>query len=270
MDLGYPGQLTQLRGYLRSVRPVQEPEKLIRFETPPGKQMQVDWIEFRKGKNPLAAFVATLGYSRVSYVEFVVNQKVDTLIQCHKNAFDYFGGAPAEALYDNMKTVIVSRDTYCSGMHRFNSAMLDFAKHCSFTLKVCKPYRAKTKGKVERFNRYLRYSFYNPLSSKLKAAGLVLDSDTANIEVLKWLEVTANTRVHGTTGEVPQERLEIEKSYLQKVSMDYHGITSCKVISAQQNLDRAAATTLKPKPQVFSTTALQHPLSVYDQILGAV
>ena len=101
-DLGYLGQLTQLRGYLRSLRPVQEPEQLIRFETPPGKQMQVDFIEFRKGKNPLAAFVATLGFSRASYVEFVVNQKVDTLIQCHKNAFDYFGGVPSEVLYDNM------------------------------------------------------------------------------------------------------------------------------------------------------------------------
>jgi len=76
--------------------------------------------------------------------------------------------------------------------------------------------------------------------------------------------------VHGTTGEVPQERLEIEKSYLQKVSIDYHGIVPCKVAPAPQNLARATAITLKPKPQVFSTTALQHPLSVYDQILEAV
>ena len=81
-DQGYKGGITQLRDYLRSIRPVAEPGKLIRFETPPGKQMQVDWIEFRKGKTPLSAFVATLGFSRASYVEFVSNEKLPTLIEC--------------------------------------------------------------------------------------------------------------------------------------------------------------------------------------------
>ena len=116
-------------------------------------------IEFRKGQNTLSAFVATLGYSRASYVEFVTNEKLVTLIECHKRAFDYFGGVPEEVLYDNMKTVILDRDTYGPGIHRFNKGMLDFAKHYGFCLKVCRPYRAKTKGKVERFNRYLRESF---------------------------------------------------------------------------------------------------------------
>lgn len=71
------------------------------------------------------------------------------------------------------------------GIHRFNKGMLDFAKHYSFRLKVCRPYRAQTKGKVERFNRYIRESFYNPLVTKLKTSELVLDVDTANSEVLK-------------------------------------------------------------------------------------
>ncbi len=163
--------------------------------------MQVDWIEFGKAKNSLSAFVATLGFSRSSYVEFVSNEKLATLIECHKRAFDYFGGVPEEVLYDNMKTVILNRDTYGAGLHRFNKGMLDFAGHYGFRLKVCRPYRAKTKGKVERFNRYIRYSFYNPLVTKLKTSGLVLDVDTANTEVLKWLRDTANLRIHGTTGE---------------------------------------------------------------------
>ena len=156
-------------------------------------------------------FVATLGYSRASYVEFVTNEKLVTLIECHKRAFDYFGGVPEEVLYDNMKTVILDRDTYGPGIHRFNKGMLDFAKHYGFCLKVCRPYRAKTKGKVERFNRYLRESFYNPLATKLKTAELVLDVDTANSEVLKWLRDIANMRVHGTTGEIPAERLKFEE-----------------------------------------------------------
>ncbi|XVN40770.1 MAG: DDE-type integrase/transposase/recombinase [Rickettsia endosymbiont of Argas persicus] len=92
-ELGYTGGMTQLRDYLRSIKPAAKQEDMIRFETASGKQMQVDWIEFRKGKNPLSAFVATLGFSRASYVEFVTNEKLVTLIECHKRAFDsLFGG----------------------------------------------------------------------------------------------------------------------------------------------------------------------------------
>ncbi|KJW01997.1 integrase core domain protein [Rickettsia argasii T170-B] len=100
-ELGYTGGMTQLRDYLRSIKPAAKQEDMIRFETASGKKMQVDWIEFRKGKNPLSAFVATLGFSRASYVEFVTNEKLVTLIECHKRAFDYFGGVPEEVLYDN-------------------------------------------------------------------------------------------------------------------------------------------------------------------------
>lgn len=72
-ELGYTGGMTQLGDYLRSIKPAAKQENMIRFETASGKQMQVDWIEFRKGKSPLSAFVATLGFSRASYVEFVTN-----------------------------------------------------------------------------------------------------------------------------------------------------------------------------------------------------
>ncbi|GAO97800.1 hypothetical protein Cva_00440 [Caedimonas varicaedens] len=92
-DQGYRGGVTQLRLYLNSLTPVLC-EEVVRFETEPGAQMQMDWIEFRKGKNPLSAFVATLGYSRVSYVRFVENEKLSTLLQCHEDAFDYFWRYP--------------------------------------------------------------------------------------------------------------------------------------------------------------------------------
>lgn len=257
-ELGYTGGITQLRDYLRSIKPADKQEDMIRFETDPGKQMQVDWIEFRKGKNPLSAFVATLGFSRASYVEFVTNQKLVTLIECHKRAFDYFGGVPKEVLYDNMKTVILDRDTYGPGIHRFNKGMLDFAKHYNFRLKVCRPYRAKTKGKVERFNRYIRGSFYNPLATKLKTAELVLDVDTANSEVLKWLRDIANLRVHGTTGEIPAERLKLERSTLQPLPLDYSGSHP------------AALEIMEDKGEQFSTISLQHSLCIYQSILEAL
>ena len=70
----------------------------------------------------------------------------------------------------------------------------DFAKHCGFKIRVCKPYRAKTKGKVERFNHYLRYSFHNSLSVRLSMKKYIVNIDNANSEVRKWLDEVANKR----------------------------------------------------------------------------
>ena len=177
--------------------------------------MQVDWCVLRRGKAPLSAFVATMGFSRGSYVEYVSNEKFETLRHCHVSAFEFFGGVPREVLYDNMKTVVIARNGYGDGVHRFHAGLWDLAKHYGFTPRLCQPYRAKTKGKVERFNRYLRYSFHNPLVGLLKQGNLKLDVSTANHEVLKWLRDVANARTHGTTGKVPQIMMDIEKASLQ-------------------------------------------------------
>lgn len=267
-ELGYKGEITQLRLYLRQLKPVSAIEEVVRFETLPGRQMQVDWAEVRKGKDFLAAFVATMGFSRASYVKFVSNEKLESLLECHKEAFEYFGGVPYEVLYDNMKTVIIERDAYGLGKHRFNPGMLDFAKHYGFRLKVCRPFRAKTKGKVERFIRYLRESFVSPLSSKLKAAGLSLDLDTANAEVLKWLRDVANKRVHGTTGQAPEIKLKEEMPYLQVLPSLYCGDVKAAKVS-KEKIVPANIREVKTEQQVLSVLPLQHPLSVYQQILEA-
>jgi transposase len=154
--LGYSGKGSQLRAFMRGLRPSLPVDPVVRFETAPGEQMQVDWVEFRKGRNPLYAFCATLGFSRASFVGFVTDMKVETLIRCHEDAFVAFGGICQRVLYDNMKTVVLERDASGQGEHRFHAGFLDYARHCGFVIKLCRPYRAKTKGKVERFNGYLR------------------------------------------------------------------------------------------------------------------
>lgn len=106
---GYAGGLSQLRAYLRTLKPMSKDDLLVRFETTPGQQMQVDWIEFRR-KPRLSAFVATLGHSRQSYVEFVSDERIDSLLACHAHAFDFFDGVVKDVLYDNMKTVVIERD----------------------------------------------------------------------------------------------------------------------------------------------------------------
>lgn len=108
---------------------------------------------------------------------------------------------------------------YGEGQHRFHTGFLDCAKHSGFVIKLCRPYRAKTKGKVERFNGYLRRSFYVPLASRLDQGGLKLDVVTANIEVSRWLDEIANERIHGTTEIKPSVRLKEELLHLQPISV---------------------------------------------------
>lgn len=252
---GYPGGKTQLKDFMHTLKfKVEQP--LIRFETEPGKQMQVDWAVFRRSKDRLSAFIATLGYSRACYVEFVTDEKLETLISCHQNAFEYFGGVTNTVLYDNMKTVIIKRNAYGAGEHRFQSGFWDYAKHTGFIPKICKPYRAQTKGKVERFIHYLRYSFYYPLVGQLKGLGLALDKDTANMHVLKWLNEVANQRLHATTNAIVFERLQREQLQLQPLAKAYPILSKTHVIPD------------KPYKllESFEMPSLQHDLHIYQTL----
>lgn len=255
---GYSGSSSLLRAYMQGLKQQVE-EPVVRFETEPGQQMQVDWAKLRQGKDKLSAFIATLGFSRASYVEFVRDEKLETLLACHRNAFDYFGGVPFTVLYDNMKTVIIERNGYGPGQHRFQAGFWDFAKQTGFCPKVCQPYRAQTKGKVERFIHYLKYSFYFPLVGQLKSLGLTLDKETANFYVLKWLNEVANQRRHATTGAIPFERLIEEQKSLQ-LFMD----TDLVKLTATLNHNEERRYCGMDK---FDSLPFQHDLSIYQQLL---
>ena len=131
----------------------------MRFETESGEQAQVDWGVFSYigedgRKHRMWAFVMVLGWSRAIYVEFVRRADVATFIRCHLNAFDYFGGVPSRCLYDNAKVVVLGRDD--DGRAQWNGRMLDFARRVGFEMRLCRPYRAQTKGKVESGVKYVR------------------------------------------------------------------------------------------------------------------
>ncbi len=213
-QLGYQGSERTVRRHLQRLRT--RPRKVEpdnRFETEPGQQMQVDWAVFSRGKHPLSAFVATLGWSRYTYVEFVRSERFDTLSACHHNAFVYFGGVSREVLYDNMKTVIIERNAYGQGRHRFHDGLWQLAGHYGFTPRVCQPYRARTKGKVEQFIQYLRGNFFRPIISL--EPELSKDLRALNTQVMIWLRDVANVRHHDTTGETPVQRWHKEKAFLQ-------------------------------------------------------
>ena len=246
-ERGYAGGISQLKAWIAPLKKTQS-EPVVRFETPPGKQMQADFTTVRRGRDPLLALVATMGYSRASFVKFTRGEDVATLCAGLREAFDYFGGVPEHVLFDNAKSVVIDRDAYGEGLHRWNDELKELAEACGFTPRLCRPYRAKTKGKVERFNSYLKGSFVVPLAATLEATGLKLDAEVANIHVRRWLDQVANARVHATTKAVPAVRLAEERAVM------------------------LPAPALKAPPAIAQRVALpveslQHPLSVYDELL---
>lgn len=161
------------------------------------------------------------------YIEFTDNMRYDTLETCHRNAFRFFGGVPREVLYDNMKTVVLQRDAYQTGQHRFHPSLWQFGKEMGFSPRLCRPFRAQTKGKVERMVQYTRNSFYIPLMTRLRPIGITVDVETANRHGLPWLYDVANQRKHETIQARPCDRwLEEQQSMLslppEKKEYDVH------------------------------------------------
>lgn len=210
---GYEGKIRILQTFLSKLQRDVKVEDVIRFETKPSYQAQVDWTIIRSGKNPLYGFVMVLGFSRMAFVYFTDNMRQTTWQDCHIKAFEYFGGVPETLLYDNLKSVVIQRDKYGKNQHGFNNDFLEFAKD-NFIPKLCKVYRAKTKGKVERFNLYLKRNFYIPLKSSLKNSSIIIDTALLNSKIFSWLEY-ANSRVHDTTKKKPIELFKEEKPLLQ-------------------------------------------------------
>ena len=202
--MGYSGGRTILKEFTLPYR-VRRREPVVRFETPPGQQAQVDWAHLGVhaiGGKPaqLYLFVMVLGFSRALYAEVTTSMGMEPFLSAHVRAFVAFGGVPEQLLYDNAKTVVLSRGR---GGPVFHPALLDFAGTCGFSPKVCRPYRAKTKGKVERTIGYVRDRFF---------VGRTF-ADVADLETQlgAWIDGVANARTHKTTGERPVDRLAREK-----------------------------------------------------------
>ncbi len=247
-ERGYAGGITQLKEYLRTIRPRPELEPVVRFETPLGKQLQIDFVVVRRGASPLRVFTAELGYSRYAYAEFTDNERTETLIACLERALHWFGGVPRHILCDNPKTIVIERNAYGEGKHRFNDKLYDLAKHYGFQIHLCAPYRAQTKGKLERFHRYLRGSFIDPLQSRQTEP---IDVALCNREIAPWLRDIAGMRVHATLKERPVDRFQLEREGLQPLAPPYGG---------HRRLLHDTSSTM---PVPFES--LQHPLATYDR-----
>jgi len=248
---GYAGCYTQVKEYVRKVRPRAPEEPVVRFETPPAHQGQVDFAEFRLPWGKRYAFLVVLGYSRVLWLQFFTRQTMQHVFEGLESAFSFFGGVPHELLFDQMKAVITKDERSAGGRVTENAEFLRFAHHWDFRVRACRPYRAKTKGKVERPVSYLRSSFFY---------GRTFTSDEdLNHQARHWLDHVANVRTHGTLKERPVDRFEHERGLLRPLaSRPYRSLV------LPSNVKKQVRAVL-PRIDVE-----RRPLEVYAQVSGGV
>lgn len=214
--MGYTGGMTILRVFAKKIRDDIARQAVIRFETEPGLQAQVDWKHagtwsFEGTEKKVYAFVMLLGYSRRAFVRFTTDMKSATLLACHLEAFAYFGGMPAEILYDNMKTAWLNE----GGAWVEHPALRAFAAECGFTPKRCKVRRPQTKGKVERFIGYLGNNFL-PLAREQGIESI----EQLNAAVREWLETVDDAPARSFCA-TRSERFELERSALRPFSGEH-------------------------------------------------
>ena len=251
---GYAGGYTQLKAFVHRVRPTPAPDPVIRFETPAGRQAQVDFARFRFPWGVRYALLVVLGYSRLLWCRFSPRQDMATLIDGLEDAFLTFGGVPQELLFDQMKAVITRDLRLQGGALVRNLEFLRFAHHWSFAPRACRPYRAQTKGKVERPVRYLRDNF---VYGRTFANDADLDQQRGH-----WLDAVANVRVHATTHERPRDRFDRDERLLLH-PLAPRPYTSVLVPAAPRRLAPSAA----PRPLA---TVEKRSLAVYARLTGGL
>ena len=212
-EVGYRGGYTQLTDFLRTVRPQTPVGFEQRFETVPGQQAQVDFAHFRAEfaaepgvSRVVWLFSMVLGHSRLIWARFVAHQDLQAVLRCHAAAFEALGGVPGEVLYDRMRTAVNGEDE--TGVV-YNPVLVACARHYGFQPRACRPYRAKSKGKVERPFRYVREDFFLARSFR--------DLDDLNGQLRQWLDGVANARVHATTRRVVAEHFAEEQPHLKQL-----------------------------------------------------
>ena len=249
---GYGGGYTQVKDCVRQVRPTPAAEPVVRFETPPGHQGQVDFAEFRLPWGKRYALLVVLAHSRLLWLQFYARQTMLVLMRGLEDAFAYFGGVPAELLFDQLKAVIVDDEREIGGRLLENAEFMRFAAHWDFRVRACRPYRAKTKGKVERPIGYVRQGFFYGRS--------FLNDADLNAQALSWLAQTANLRIHRTIAEAPRLRFERD----ERVRL--------RPLAARPYESLVMAASKSERPQQPQPPALlsveRRPLAWYDRLTG--
>lgn len=267
VKLGYAGKISVMKDYVASVRKRLDIQAVMRFETEPGWQAQVDWKEFGTqtvdGRiTKLYAFVMVLGFSRKAFVVFTTGMDSATLLACHALAFAYFGGVPWEILYDNMRTAF---QPDAEGTWRPTKKLLVLAVHYGFTPKRCRARRPETKGKVERTVGYLDNNFWPRVEGEtLTLAGL-------NDHVHGWLTAIDAKKLSGFD-ESRADRFARERPQLQALTLlPFDARRDVPVLVNRESLIRHETNSYSVPPENIGTmlTLKVHPFESEAEVFGA-
>jgi transposase len=231
-EQGFTGSYSAVRRLVRGIEPL-VPEATVRVERKPGEEGQVDFgyagrlIDPSTGELRRAwAFVMTLSWSRHQYVECVFDQKIETWLRLHRNAFAWFGGVPARVVIDNLKAAIVKAVSDDPEVQR---SYRECAEHYGFLIAPCRPRTPRHKGKVEQGGvHYVKRNFLGgreptPITQ-------------ANQDVLVWCNTTAGLRIHGTTKEQPLVRFqEVEQARLQPLPETLYDMAVWKKVTVHRD-----------------------------------
>jgi transposase len=197
-DFGYTGSYSSVRRFVHRLRP-NPPRVVVRVETGPGEQAQVDFGPVGKLYDPESdrvrpayAFVMTLSFSRHQYAELVFDQKVSTWIGLHRRAFESLGGVPRRIVPDNLKAAVLRASLHDCVL---GEAYRCLALHYDFLVSPTRPHTPRHKGKVESGIHYLQRNFM--------AGQQFADIHQANQRLRVWVRERAGTRDHGTTHQPP-------------------------------------------------------------------
>lgn len=202
---GYEGGSTIVRDFVAWIRP-RKAKAFLTLSFDPGECAQVDWGEYGtvsagSTQRRLSFFVMVLCYSRMMYLEFTVAQTMEHFLQCHRNAFEFFGAVPKAVMVDNLKCAVLRR--LVGELPTFNPRYLDLANHYGFEIRACGVGKGNEKGRVENGVGYVKKNFL---------AGLeISDFRVVNPAASTWRDEIANVRPHGTTHKPPLELFAVEK-----------------------------------------------------------
>ncbi len=193
----------------------------VRIHTEPGDEAQVDFgyvglTQDNNGKRRKTwVFNMRLSHSRYDYYEKVYDQRVETFIRCHMNAFNYFSGVPKYVKIDNLKAAVLEANFYEPVYQR---QYKDFADHYGFSPLPCRVRQPNDKGKTESGIKYIKINFY--AGRKFK------NEDDHDRQLRNWLDNTCNIRVHGTTRKIPREVFEaVEKAALKPLPKEEYSMS---------------------------------------------
>jgi transposase len=264
--MGYGGKISVMKDYVAKIRREIYRQAVIRFETEPGWQAQVDWKEFGTQtvdgiSTKLYAFVMVLGYSRKAFVLFTTSMDTATLMSCHALAFAYFGGVPHEILYDNMRTAYQPDS---EGVWHPTRKLLALAVHFGFTPKRCRVRRPETKGKVERTIGYLDNNFWPRME------GETLSLAELNDKVTLWLAMVDDKDL-ADFSESRATRFGRENEFLLALPQDPFDVCGEEpVLVNRESLIRYETNSYSVPPQYIGTmlSLKVHPLSGAAEICG--